>query len=186
VRRLASFRHAPRPTRLTASIVAVVLVVATLAPRMLTNIRALHHTTLFRHFDVWENYEHAWPADYWIRLDGFSRLPDDLVIATTEIGYPGVMNPDKRIVDLAGLNDREFARHGFSAAALFARERPDLFLLPRRHYAALRSELLGSAVFRAGYEVFTPPHGLILALRRDSRHFAAMRHVLGLTRNENH
>ncbi len=102
-------------------------------------------------------------------------LPDDIVIATTEVGYPGVLNPHKTIIDLAGLNDTEFARQGFSAARLFARSRPDLFYLTTRHYVEIRSALFNSPEFAHGYELLQPPGGLVIALRRDGPRYAALR-----------
>lgn len=102
-------------------------------------------------------------------------MPDDIVIATTEVGYPGVLNPRKTIIDLAGLNDTEFAQHGFSVARLFARSRPDLFYLTTRHYATIRSALFTNPDFASGYELLQSPGGLVIALRRESPRYAALR-----------
>ena len=159
---------------------ALLLVVASLAPGAWSALESISARPLFQHFTVADNYRNNWPSEYWIQLDAFSRLPDDLVIATTEVGYPGVLNPEKTIVDLAGLNDTEFARQGFSARSLFDRYQPDLFLLPRSHYAAMRNELSQAPEFRSGYEIFRPGKGLGIALRRDSPYYRAMRSVLGL------
>jgi hypothetical protein len=164
----------------SAGAVLLVLAIASLLPRAWSAVASLRSTPRLQNMTVLENYRHNWPSGYWIRLDAFSQLPDDLVIATTEVGYPGVLNPRKRIVDLAGLNDTHFAKHGFTAANLFERYQPDLFLLPRSHYAAMRGALIDSPEFRSGYEVFRPPQGLVMALRRDSQHYPAMRRVLGL------
>ena len=161
-------------------ILAGLALLASLAPQTRNAWRSVQQETLFQNFTVLDNYRANWPSEYWIRLDAFSQLPDDLVIATTEVGYPGVLNPDKIIVDLAGLNDIEFARNGFSSLTLFSRYQPDLFLLPRSHYAELRRDISGSRTFRLGYEFFQPDPGLGIALRRDSRHYHAMRQVLGL------
>jgi hypothetical protein len=127
---------------------------------------------------VLDHYRQGWPGRMWARLDRVAALPADIVIATTEVGMPGVLNPDKEIVDLAGLNDAEFARHGFSTDRLFARGAPDLFYLTVRHYAAIRGALLADARFVPAYELLQPPGGLTIALRRDSRHYARLRDAI--------
>lgn len=129
-------------------------------------------------FPVLAHYRNDWPARMWLRLDRIAALPDDLVIATTEVGHPGVLAPGKQIVDLAGLNDLEFARHGFSPDRLFARGFPDLFYITSRHYAAIRTALLQDARFSSRYEVLAVPGGLAVALLRDGRHYPAARAAL--------
>ena len=89
-------------------------------------------------------------------------------------------SPDRYLDLRCGLNDNEFARNGFSPQSLFVRYHPDLFFLPRTHYAALRNDLTRSPEFRSGYAFFRSEKGLAMALRRDSRHYAAMRRVLGM------
>lgn len=130
-------------------------------------------------FSVLAHYRDDWPARMWLRLDRVAELPDDIVIATTEVGHPGVLNPGKTIVDLAGLNDPEFARYGFSAERLFARPWPDLFYITSRHYAAIRLALLQDPRFAAAYEVRAVPGGLAVALHRDGRHYRELRAALG-------
>lgn len=161
------------------------LAVASLVPQAIGAIRELNQNPRFAHFPVLDNFEHGFPSRMWRGLDRFSTLPDDLVIATTEVGYPGVLNPNKTIIDLSGLNDAQFARDGFSAEALFARQRPDLFMIPTRHYAALRSSLLRHPVFRRDYEFFHPEGSLGIGLLRTSRYYDEMRAALRDSRSSN-
>ncbi len=92
--------------------------------------------------------------DYWVALDRVSRLPDDLTIATTEVGLPLVLSPGRRIVDLAGLNETSMMRHHVSADSVVRRDRPDLVYLPHPHYAEMRDALLADPVFVRDYEVW--------------------------------
>ena len=64
------------------------------------------------------------------------------MIAATEVGLPGAMNPRKVVIDLAGLHDPDFALHGFSTDRLFGGEigpqrRPDVIYLPHPHYQSM-------------------------------------------------
>jgi hypothetical protein len=174
-------RVAPTPARAALlRQLALVLVLASLAPRAVIAVTELERAPRFAHFALRDNYAHNWPSRFWIGLDRFSALPDDLVIATTEVGHPGVFNPRKVIVDLTGLNDSEFAQHGFSSRVLFARYQPDLFMLPMHHYQELRDQLTGDPAFVRGYQLIQPPlGGLGIALRRGSKYYDAMRSALG-------
>jgi hypothetical protein len=151
---------------------------AALAVPLVRSARELVRAPRLVDFRVADNFRTGWPGRMWVGLDVVATFPDDLVIATTEVGHPGVMAPRKVIVDLAGLNDTDFARHGFSAARLFARARPDLFYLTVRHYADIRTALLRDQRFRDGYELLHPPEGLVIALRRDGAHYTALRTAL--------
>ncbi|MFP4055641.1 MAG: hypothetical protein ACLF0G_02095 [Candidatus Brocadiia bacterium] len=131
-------------------------------------------------FGLQHGYRAQWDT-YWYRLDAFSALPDDLVIATTEIGLPGAMNPRKTIVDLACLNETDFALHGFSADGLFAKYQPDLFYL-HPDYAEMNREILTHPQFRRAYEWF-PGREVLgtylgVAICRESEHYAAMRAIV--------
>ncbi len=134
----------------------------------------------FAQFDIVANY-HARFAGYWHRLDEYSNLPDDLCIATTEVGYPGVMNPRKRIIDLAGLNDTRLMLGGFDMEAMLLRERPDLIYMPYPDYKGLVTALRDAPTFRAEYEEYAPESlghkAFGLALRRDSAHYPRLREI---------
>jgi hypothetical protein len=131
--------------------------------------------------DVWRLARTGWPSTYWYRLDRFVSLPDDLVIATTEVGLPGVLAPRKTIVDLAGLNERQFAREPFSAERLFARHRPDLLYLPHPNYVEM-TRAIEERLETEGYDFYTARELHMdffgLAIRRDSRHYDAMKRIV--------
>jgi len=117
------------------------------------------------------------PREYWFKLDEFAKLPDDLVIASTEVGFLSAINPNKIIIDLAGLNDRVFAHRPFDADLLLGRYRPDLIYMPHEHYKTLNEALLASPEFDnyvhlGKYHTQTRMFGI--AIRKDSRHFQAM------------
>ena len=131
-------------------------------------------------FDILDTYKKRWQT-YWFGLDGFSRLPDDLVLATTEIGLPAAMNPRKTIVDLSGLNETAFAHHGFSADHLFQTYCPDLIYLPHPHYTRIIEQIINSPFFIQYYEHFPALElgtEMGVALWRGSRYYPEMRAVL--------
>ena len=132
-------------------------------------------------FDLVRHYRENY-GRWWFKLDEVSRLPDDLVIATTEVGLPAALNPRKMIIDLAALNEREFAHHGLTADRIFARYHPDLVYLPHPDYRELIADIAAAPAFASAYDVYDAarlPAGMGLALRRDSRHYTAMRHIVG-------
>ena len=90
----------------------------------------------------------------WFALDEFSLLPDDLTIATTEVGLPGVMNPHKRIVDLAGLNEPQIAQQGFDADFVFRTYSPDLIYMPYPRYDQLLAQITAHKAFQEGTRSF--------------------------------
>ncbi|WP_437649350.1 hypothetical protein [Sorangium sp. So ce362] len=93
------------------------------------------------HFNLVKHGSTSGPQKYWFAIDRVSTLPDDLVMATTEVGMLGAMNLEKTIVDLAGLNDRRFALEPFSADRLFEAYKPDLIYMPHPHYVKMIDDL---------------------------------------------
>ena len=166
------------PTR-TLAIVLLLLPLLQQDARLAFELRAWTQTEQ----RTWPTLEETFPhigAHIWYRLDRFSKLPDDLVIATTEVGEPGVMNPGKTIIDMAGINDTEFALAPLSVDRLLDRK-PDLVYLPPPAYRGMLRELRASARFGRDYEIYegdrVKPAVLGIALRRSSPHFAAMQHI---------
>lgn len=119
-------------------------------------------------------------ARVWYEIQHFAQIRPSLLIATSDIGLPGIANYDWTVIDLASLNQTEFIRSGFSAEALMAYQ-PDLVYLPGPHYAGLNAVLLADPDFVQAYEIL---HASKLqtytdvALRRDSPHYAAMRAIV--------
>lgn len=119
---------------------------------------------------------------FWRDLDRFSTLPDDLVIATTEVGHPAEFNPHKTVIDLAGLNETDFALHPFTPERLFAKYQPDLFYMPHPDYRGMNASLLNYPRLLQEYELF-PARGrqdseLAIALWRKSRYYLQMRQIV--------
>lgn len=128
-------------------------------------------------FDVATNYRtnYGW---YWYALDDFSRLPDGVRIATTEVGNPGAMNPGKQVLDLAGLNDTEICRHPHAIVDRMLRFRPDLVYMPHPDYRGMLAEFNASAPFHRDYELFTAANlgaFMSVAIRRDSAFYRQLR-----------
>jgi hypothetical protein len=96
------------------------------------------------------------------------RLPQDAVIAATEVGYLGADLPELTLVDLAGLNDNTLARQGFSAAYVESRH-PDLIWMPHREYTGLNKALLASSELAARYDYYPGAFEFGLAVRKDTR-----------------
>ena len=122
--------------------------------------------------------------NYWYALDRVSTLPDGVVIATTEVGRPGAMNPGKTIVDLGGLNEPAFAMEGYSGDVLFHRYQPDLIYLPHPDYKELSAQIQNDARFREGYEYFPGgslpiPSVMGVAIRKGSPHYPGLAAAFG-------
>ena len=120
-------------------------------------------------------------AEQWPGLRAFARLPSDLVIATSEVGLPGALNPDKAIIDMVGLNEPSIAREGFDARRFLAQHRPDVVYMFHQDYRSMIEELESDADFQADYDYYpadTLQARLGVAVRRDSRHFAELTRII--------
>jgi len=128
-------------------------------------------------FDLQTAYDYLY-IDNWYGLDELSKLDDDIVIATTEIGLPGVMNPRKMIIDMAGLNDLEFALNGFSADWLMEEDnQPDWIYMPFPHYEGMWFALFNHPDFKDEYQFFTAQSlgtSMDVAVKRDSKFYSIM------------
>jgi hypothetical protein len=136
----------------------------------------------FLRMNVEDNYT-AYSLYRWFALDHFTTLPDSLVIATTEVGHPAVMNPDKRIIDLTGLNERDFAFDGFSAERLFNDYNPDLLYMPHPDYRDMIAQIEHSSDFENDYDYYSPevlggPYAMGVALRRDSPFYQELLEII--------
>jgi len=128
---------------------------------------------------VVNQYRKRW-TKVWVGLEEFAALPDDFTFATTEVGLLGVMNPNKRVIDLAGLHDLDLVRHGFSAERLFKNDQPDLIYIPYWHYKLMIDQILESEEFKRGYDYY--PANAIgaqmgLALNKQSKYYGRMKEI---------
>jgi hypothetical protein len=67
-------------------------------------------------------------------------LPPTLTVFHSEIGVPGLVLPNARVVDLVGLMSREIAIERPLFETLCSRERPEAIFLPHRNYMKLNAE----------------------------------------------
>ena len=131
-------------------------------------------------FDLKENYRSRF-SDFWVGLEDVSKLPDDLVIATSEVGRVAAMNTRKQIVDLAGLNELSFATSGFSAGYLLESLRPDLIYLPHPHYMERIAEIVSYDRFEETFDHYPASRlGSIMgmAIRRDSKYYGELIEII--------
>jgi hypothetical protein len=131
-------------------------------------------------FDVLVNYKRHWRG-VWFALDDFSALPDDLVMATSDVGLPGVLNPGKVIIDLAALHETDFAHQGVSAELLFKKYRPDLIYTPVFIYKQLIESFSNNTVFIEDYHLFSKKMigaSFGVALRKDSKYYHEMKEIV--------
>lgn len=115
--------------------------------------------------------EHNWPL-----LQEWDEFPDDLSIASTELGIPGALHPKKRIEDLSGLHSSEI-EHGTNVHWLLQLA-PDVIYLPHPDYREMNRIYAESEEFQEAYQVY-PASALQsflgIALHRESRYYEALR-----------
>lgn len=116
-----------------------------------------------------ENYRqermHTWP--------GLMGLQPGSVLATTEVGHPGSLLPNVTIIDLAGLNDKDFATNPNAVDEMFRERPPDVMYMPHTHYRGLLRQIEAHPVFRSEYDIYDPQDinvPLPVAVRRDSQY----------------
>jgi hypothetical protein len=95
----------------------------------------------------------------------------------TEHGLVAARAPAAVIIDVLGLHDRWFARHGFSAAELF-RRRPDLIWMPHPDYTQMIRDILDSDELWRDYDFYPDAFTFGVALRRDGEAAATLRRLL--------
>ena len=92
--------------------------------------------------------------------------PPGARFAMSEHGLPGAVAPRLHIIDVLGLHDPYFARHGFSAAELF-RRKPDLIWLPHEDHTQMLRDILGSEEFWGHYAFYPDAFFHGIAVRGD-------------------
>lgn len=133
--------------------------------------------------------QHEWAEDWsrhWFRIREFATISPNLIVATTEVGIPAVINYDWFVLDLSGLNTTEIAHSGFSADRLFLFYQPDLIYMPFSLYTPMRDAILVHPTFNADYDYYTVDQiaeggniaGMDIAIRRSSPHYDAMTAIM--------
>lgn len=141
----------------------------------------------FANFRLESAYQYV-GLNIWPMLDQLQAFPSDFSVATTELGIPGAMLPDKVIYDLAGLNDPQTAK-AFHADTFFTRANPDWIYLPHPHYAAMNADLRSNPHFLAEYEMYDEAQLKCyqgVAIRRKSPYFEEMKGIIALYLTQNH
>jgi len=119
--------------------------------------------------------------DSWQSAQAVAELakaaPARTSFAMSEHGLPGALAPQTTIVDMLGLHDPYFARHGFSAAELF-RRKPDVIWLPHSDHTQMLRDILDSEEFWKHYAFYPDAFFHGIALRTDSPHAGRLAELL--------
>jgi hypothetical protein len=97
--------------------------------------------------------------------------------AMSEHGLPGAAAPDVAIIDVLGLHDRDFARRGFQAAALWRRH-PDLIWMPHPDHTQMIRDILDSDSFWSDFEFYPDAFSYGVALRRGGPRYLVLADLL--------
>jgi hypothetical protein len=114
-------------------------------------------------------FSRAWTA--WLGLDYIAGLPDNVKIASTDVGLPSAMNERLTIVDMSGLNNRTIATHAFEPRLLYVDGLPDVIYMPAPNYTEMTAAIRNDATFRQRYidlDCGMANCSLDVAVRRDS------------------
>lgn len=112
--------------------------------------------------------KHAW-RPLVLKMDTLvSLMKDEGVFAATEYGYLGYKHPKMTILDLAGLHNKEIAKHGFSDKQL-ERYKPDLIWMPHFYYTGLYYSVMYSQYFRNNYIFYPYLYNYGIAVHKESR-----------------
>jgi hypothetical protein len=119
----------------------------------------------------------SWQAAHWVARLAVAA-PAGTTFAMSEHGLPGALAPQIKIIDVLGLHDPWFARHGFSVSELFRRQ-PDVIWLPHPDHAEMLRLILTSAELAAHYDFYPDAFYYGLALRREGQHASRLAALLG-------
>ena len=106
-----------------------------------------------------------------------AAAPAGTRFAMSEHGLPGALAPQATIIDVLGLHDPTFARHGFSATELF-RRKPDVLWLPHPDHTQMLRDILDSDEFWDYYAFYPDAFFYGIALRTDAPHHAHLAELL--------
>lgn len=119
----------------------------------------------------WEDDEtqllrQATPRMVFRGLDQLRQRLDVRALFHTDMGAPGVLFPQARVVDLEGLLNEDVALRRVSFETLCRDLRPEAIYIPNPAYQALRAEVLASPCLRS-YESVDPDPLIALRVRSD-------------------
>jgi hypothetical protein len=87
----------------------------------------------------------------------------------SEHGLVGAAAPDAVIIDVLGLHDVDFARHGFRVAELWRRA-PEVIWMPHPDHTQMVRDILDSPELWGSYDFYPDAFTYGVALRRDGPH----------------
>jgi hypothetical protein len=157
--------------RLAGTVVAVLLG----WPALLLAARAFEHRAQDQRFATLGGFHVSACAplpvhDSWQEAHHISAIasaaPSGSTFAMSEHGLPGALAPRITIIDVLGLHDPYFARHGFSAAELF-RRKPDLIWMPHPDHTQMLRDILDSDELWEHYVFYPDAFFNGIALRSD-------------------
>jgi hypothetical protein len=99
-------------------------------------------------------------------LEQLRRTLAPSVVFHTDMGAPGVLLPEARVVDLDGLLNEDITLRGASFEQLCEADQPDAVFVPNFTYPELRQEVLSSRCL-VGYLAVTPMNASPLFIRLD-------------------
>jgi hypothetical protein len=99
-------------------------------------------------------------------LEQLRRTLAPKVVFHTDMGAPGVLLPEARVVDLDGLLNEDITLRGVSFEALCEADRPEAIFAPNQTYPELRAEVLSSECLE-NYRAVTPLNASPLHIRKD-------------------
>jgi hypothetical protein len=94
-------------------------------------------------------------------------LPSGATIAASEVGYLGAADLHGNVIDIAGLNDNQIARHGFMSSELLQRA-PDIIWMPHSDYTYQLGQMLTDPGLLAQYDFYAGVADYGVALRKNS------------------
>jgi hypothetical protein len=98
----------------------------------------------------------------------YERVPGAHAIFHTDMGAPGVLFPDARVVDLDGLLSKAITLDGARFETLCQADEPEAIFVPNETYPELRREVLESSCLR-GYRAVDDDPTSPLRIREDLR-----------------
>jgi hypothetical protein len=119
--------------------------------------------------------------DSWQASHEMARLaaesPPGTTFAMSEHGLVGAYAPRAVIIDVLGLHDPIFARHGFSAAELWRRQ-PDVIWMPHPDHTQMLRDILDSNELWQHYVFYPDAFTYGVALRRDGPRYVILSELL--------
>jgi 4-amino-4-deoxy-L-arabinose transferase-like glycosyltransferase len=99
-------------------------------------------------------------------IEQLRKRLDPKVVYHTDMGAPGLLFPEAKVVDLDGLLNEDVTLRGARFEELCEADQPEAIYLPKAGYVQLRADMLASACFQ-NYEPVTPADGARLHIRKD-------------------